>query len=88
VVNDGLYVFTPEQYNQSQTIGSKVPFPSGRYMVPKTTLLVDGDVPSPLTTEAGYQIILAGELSPSYDVQGPIPYNSEQHFVFFRGSDG
>ena len=85
VVNDGLYVFTPEQYNQSQTIGSKVPFPSGRYMVPKTTLLVDGDVPSPLTTEAGYQIILAGELSPSYDVQGPIPYNSEQHFVFFRG---
>jgi hypothetical protein len=85
VVNDGLYVFTPEQYNQAEIISVKVPFPAGRYMVPKTTLLIDGAVSSPLTTEAGYRIITAGEISPSYDVQGPFPYNGEQHFVFFRG---
>jgi hypothetical protein len=85
VVNNGLYVFTPEQYNQAETIGVKVPFPTGRYMVPKTTLLIDSATPSPLTTEAGYRIITAGEVSPSYDVQGPFPYNGEQHFVFFRG---
>lgn len=85
VVNDGLYVFTPEQYNQAQAIGPKVTFPTGRYMAPKTTLLINSATTSALTTEAGYRIILAGELSPSYDVQGPFPYNSEQHFVFFRG---
>lgn len=85
VVNDGLYVFTPEQYNQGESISAKVTFPSGRYMVVKNTLLIDGAPASPLTTEAGYRIIISGEVSPAYDVQGPFPYNGEQHFVIFRG---
>lgn len=81
---DGLYVYTPTQYGLTETLSAKFWFPTGRFMSTTTRLLTDpsGDF---LTTESGSRLIETEASQAQYDVQGPFPYNGQNHFVIFRG---
>jgi hypothetical protein len=81
---DGLYVYTPTQYGLAETLSAKISFPTGRFMSTTTRILTDpsGDF---LTTESGSRLIEVEASRAQYDVQGPFPYNGQNHFVIFRG---
>jgi hypothetical protein len=83
VCGDGLYVFTPEQNGQPESLSTKKTFPSGRY-IPNTYLL-STESNNNITTEAGQHLTEGDPIIPKCDVQGPFPFGTQSHFVIFRG---
>lgn len=80
---DGIYIYTPEQYGQPGSISAKIPFATGRFM--STTFRITAETGDNITTEEGDRLTEGSPASIQYDVQGPFPYNGQEHFVIFRG---
>lgn len=80
---DGIYIYTPEQYGQPGSISAKIPFATGRFM--STTFRIAAETGDNITTEEGDRLTEGSPASIQYDVQGPFPYNGQEHFVIFRG---
>ncbi len=80
---DGLYVYTPEQLGQPESISSRKDFANGRKLA--TNFVLAAESGDNITTESSDRLIEGNVSNIAYDVQGPFPYNGENHFVIFRG---
>lgn len=80
---DGVYIYTPEQLGQPSSLSSRINFATGRRMA--TTFLLATESGDNITTENLERLIEGNPAGIAFDVQGPFPYNGQDHILIFRG---